>query len=376
MKHEQQAVEQNLNIAIIGLGLIGGSMARALRSRWERVAKLYAFDYDSQMLSAALREGVIDEGFQVTHPADGFSSAGATALACCDLVILCTPVDLIAPYAHEVAKVSEALLTDAGSIKTSVMQDCAGLHFIGGHPMAGSERHSFICSNEGLFENAVYVLCSSENPHLQSAEDLALLEEMIVAIGACPRRMTAAEHDQAVAVISHLPHVVTACLVNAAAAQGRDSLELAAGGFRDVTRIASSDGGLWTSIVDMSKECLLPVLDTFSEQLNEFRNFLAQGDLAQVQDFFTTAAQVRNNLPAAGGGALMADALINVEVEDRPGELAVIATLLGVRGISIKNMSIVHARQYEGGRLQLFLSEHHQVELAKEILTKAGYECS
>jgi prephenate dehydrogenase len=126
----------------------------------------------------------------------------------------------------------------------------------------------------------------------------------------------------------------------------------------------------------MSRERLLPILDEFAAQMEIARVALQSGNRADLRAFFASASALRSNMSGTGGGALMTEALINVELEDRPGELAVIATLLGVRGISIKNMSIVHARQYEGGRLQLFLTEHHQVELAKELLTKAGYECS
>ena len=374
MKTERkQADEPTLTVGVIGLGLIGGSLAKALRFRWERVARLFVFDTDEDMLREADKEGLVDGYFVLTPASFTFSAPAAAALAACDLVLICTPVACIAPYARAVAAVSDALLTDVGSVKSEVMEATCGLRFIGGHPMAGSERRSFICSNEGLFENAVYVLCPPTDGS-QNAEDLVCLEEMIRAIGALPRQMQAEEHDRAVAAISPLPHVVAAGLVNTA---GRtEILDLAAGGFRDITRIASSDADLWTGITYMSRERLLPILDEFAAQMEIARVALQSGNRADLRAFFASASALRSNMSGTGGGALMTEALINVELEDRPGELAVIATLLGVRGISIKNMSIVHARQYEGGRLQLFLTEHHQVELAKELLTKAGYECS
>lgn len=395
LNHKIEETIDPLTVSVIGLGLIGGSLARAMRSRWERVDKLYAFDTDATMLAQALREGVADMTFALSAQAPEFNLEGSRALADSDLVVICTPVDLIPVYAHLTAKVSDALITDVGSVKKQVMEQTLGLRFVGGHPMAGSERHSFICSDEGLFENAVYVICPQTNFDNEMpveatdvgetpdddiwADDVILLDEMIHSIGALPRRMAADEHDRAVAAISHLPHVVAAGLVNTATQEGEAKsgsfMELAAGGFRDVTRIASSDSSLWTNIVSLSRAKLLPILDRFDENMKMFRTALEKEDTVAIQKFFDSASQSRARLSASGGGALMTDALINVEVEDRPGELAVIATLLGVRGISIKNMSIVHARQYEGGRLQLFLSEHHQVALARALLTKAGYEC-
>lgn len=390
LNHKIEETIDPLTVSVIGLGLIGGSLARALRSRWERVDKLYAFDTDETMLAQALREGVADMTFALSAQAPEFNLDESRALADSDLVVICTPVDLIPAYAHLTSKVSGALITDVGSVKKQVMEQTVGLRFVGGHPMAGSERHSFICSDEGLFENAVYVICPRTDFDNEMsvkaadvggtpADDVSLLDEMIRSIGAMPRHMEADEHDRAVAAISHLPHVVAAGLVNTATQEGEEKsgsfMELAAGGFRDVTRIASSDSSLWTNIVSLSRAKLLPILDRFEENMKVFRTALEKEDAVAIQEFFDSASQSRARLSASGGGALMTDALINVEVEDRPGELAVIATLLGVRGISIKNMSIVHARQYEGGRLQLFLSEHHQVALAKELLTKAGYEC-
>lgn len=406
--------EPDLNITIIGLGLIGGSLARALKARWERVKTLTAFDCSALALEEAAAADVIDCGFRLSSTNDGrplFDEAAdpeaLRRLKESDLVVVATPVEVLAPTIREVARHSKALLTDMGSVKEPIATAVGRARFIGGHPMAGSERSGFLCSSEALFENAVYVFCPDESYVAEGKQadrlsakgkqadrlshDLDLLAEMAVAIGALPRIMAPADHDRTVATISHLPHVIAASLVNTASAEDRagfsspaiaaglspvtSMLEMAAGGFRDITRIASSDGELWSGIVRGSRERLLPVIDEFKKALDDFRRALETDDEASLKKYFTAAAHCRDHLPGQGSGALGTDALINVELDDRPGEIAVIATMLAVRGINIKNIGIVHARQYEGGRMRLYLSNNNQVELARCILRRAGYEC-
>lgn len=130
-----------------------------------------------------------------------------------------------------------------------------------------------------------------------------------------------------------------------------------------------------TGIVRESKADLLPALERFEAQLAAFRMALVTDDAEALAGLFETASGRRGALPAQGGGALAAEALIQIELQDRPGEIAVVSTLLAVRGINIKNIGMVHARQYEGGRIQLYLSSGNQAAAALDILRGAGYEC-
>ncbi|HHX37516.1 MAG TPA: prephenate dehydrogenase/arogenate dehydrogenase family protein [Clostridiaceae bacterium] len=411
-------VERDIRVVVLGLGLIGGSLARSLRERWSRLQHLTALDTDREGLAEARNQGVADavyllppfpwrkfdqratalteeESVATAYDRYAFPDGAQQALAQADLVIVATPLDYIAPFLRILTQVTPALLTDMGSVKTTVLRDAGPCRLIGGHPMAGSERRSYRCSSASLFENAVYALCPS--PQYVGGdliEDMALLCDVVTTIGALPRYMEAPEHDRAVATISHLPHVIATTLVNTAAKENEllvqpqnalqdDSmppsphsvLDLAAGGFRDITRIASSDSGLWTGIVRGSRERLLPVINRFETELARFRKYLETDDVAGLQGLFAAAAHTRDELPQGGSGALATEARIHIELEDRPGEIAVVGTLLAVRGINIKNIGMVHARQYEGGRMQLFLSSNNQVEMALHILRKAGYEC-
>lgn len=372
------APERDLAVVIIGLGLMGGSAARAIRARWPRLRHLTAMDTGGAALREALGTGTADE-IHVLRRTACFDPPAQAALAAADLILVATPVAVLAETIRAAAAVSPALITDLGSVKQPVLQAAGTGRIIGGHPMAGSERRGFACSSASLFENAVYVLCPS--PGYAGGDldrDLALLDDLIAAVGARPRRMDPAAHDAAVAAISHLPHVVAAALVNTVVSDENDWMALAAGGFRDITRIAASDSALWAGIVRGSRADLLPAIGRFEAQLAAFRKALAADDaesLEQLAQLFEAASNRRGALPARGSGALTAETLIQIELQDRPGEIAVVATLLAVRGINIKNIGMVHARQYEGGRIQLYLSSGNQAAAALDILRGAGYEC-
>ena len=205
--------------------------------------------------------------------------------------------------------------------------------------MAGSERIGYGASSSGLFENAIYVVCLSQRatPTVDDEADAALLEGIIRQIGALPLRLDPEEHDHAVAAISHLPHVAAAALCLLAGRSGDPILaQLAAGGFRDITRIASSDPVLWTSICRSAKPSLLPLLDHYHSLIAEFAAALAADDAPALRQLFADAAAYRDNLPVDGRGALEALSSLTVRIPDQPGVLGRITTLLGEHGINIR----------------------------------------
>ncbi len=357
---------------IIGLGLIGGSLAKALKRR--AGVPVYGLDRDPTVIRTALDEGMLDAGAVLPGQLSADTDA-SRLLAGCRVVFICTPAATVAGLAAQVADVCPGLITDVASVKQPIMDAVHVGRFIGGHPMAGSEKQGYAHSSESLLENAVYVLC------LQPDSDLPVrlvqeLEELIRRIGATPLRLNAAEHDRAVATVSHLPHVAAAALSLLAAETDHGSLaRLAAGGFRDITRIASSDSALWAGISLESAQELLPVLDQYIDLLNGFRAALAGGDRLTLQRFFYQAAQYRNALPVDGRGALTAHSSLTVYVTDHPGVLGHITTLLGEHGINISNIRIRELRTYEGGCLQLLLPDSSQAARAAWLLKEAGYEC-
>lgn len=247
--------------------------------------------------------------------------------------------------------------------------------------MAGSERVGYGASSEGLFENAVYVLCIPTDMNALNeassafADQMEQLESVIRRIGAFPLHLTPETHDQAVAAISHLPHVAASALTLLASRHDQGVLgRLAAGGFRDITRIASSDADLWTAICLSARPALLPLIDAYRSTLAEFAESLETGNASALRKLFADAADYRNSLPIDGRGALEALSTLTVYLSDQPGELGKVTTLLGHHGINIRNMRIRDFRTYEGGVLQILLPDSRQAKDAADLLKEAGYE--
>ena len=354
-------------IGILGLGLIGGSLAKAFRKK-AGISYITAIDTDKKSGEKALEEGIID---LFALPEDGYQIFDG-----CDLVILCTPIHIMSGVINQIQNLDIGIITDVGSVKKNIMSDeNLPLNFIGGHPMAGAERHGYFCSKENLFENAIYVLCLHENCTV-SAHLLQCFQNLIRKIGANPILMDAKEHDNRVAAISHLPHIAASALSLLAANRDDGYLSmLAAGGFRDITRIASSDAALWAGITEEAKTSLLPVLENYISILEQVKTDLEQGEINKIKNFFTQGAFYRDHLPVGSRGALEASVSLTVYLEDRPGSLAEITKILGRHNINIMNIHIRNNRTYEGGQLQLLLSDNQQALQALTLLQEAGYEC-
>lgn len=375
-------------IGILPLGLIGASLAKAL-SRARRSAspgslaarlEIVGLATREAVLAQALQDGAIDRGGimpRVLEDPDWQAKImDQEELLACDLIFLCTPVESIAPLARLIASHSRALLTDVGSVKNPIMTATAGLPFIGGHPMAGSERTGYYCATESLFDHAAYALCPPATPLPDQEAKLKLLEELVTLLGARSLRIEPLAHDRLVARISHLPHVVAAGLVNAAL--DRDdklAILLSAGGFRDITRIASSDPALWAGISLESGEALSVALADMIAGLEAFRCALNSRDHASLQKFFASASEKRAWVPQQGVGPLISDEQILINIEDKPGVLAQLTSLLSEARINIHNLSIQDARQFEGGQVRLFISSPTEAARARELLREAGYDC-
>ncbi len=379
-----------LRIGILPLGLIGGSLAKAFARtrRIERAAggiegtetlEIRGFATRQAVLDEALADGAIDRGAlmpRILQEKDWEDKLLATGLlADLDVIFICTPVETIAPLARFLAKHTKALLTDVGSVKRQVMHDTEGLPFIGGHPMAGSERTGYYCASESLFDHATYALCPPAQEIPDQEARLQLLEDLVRRIGARSLRLEAIEHDRLVALISHLPHVVAAGLVNTALAEEDElAVLLAAGGFRDITRIASSDPGLWAGISLESGEELDLALEKIIRGLESFRAALAREDRKELQAYFAEANEKRQLVPQQGVGPLVSDFQILLDIEDKPGVLADLTALLSRAEINIHNLSIQDVRQYEGGQVRLFISSPKEAERARALLAEAGYD--
>jgi len=255
-------------VAIVGVGLIGGSLGAALRSR-KLAAEVHGIGYRTTTLEQAKRRGCIDD-FTIDL-GEGVRNA--------ELVVIATPVSLIEKKARETAEniSPNCIVTDVGSTKKIITERLDAVfsgkaRFVGSHPMAGSEKRGAVNAAADLFEGALCILTRTPNTDENA---LKAVEEMWREVGAATTVMTPGEHDRRVALASHLPHVVAASLVNI---ENDSSLECAATGFADATRIAASDPKLWCGICLDNAEEILAGIDSLSEELDSIRTLIKKGD--------------------------------------------------------------------------------------------------
>ncbi|HBR03323.1 MAG TPA: prephenate dehydrogenase/arogenate dehydrogenase family protein [Ruminiclostridium sp.] len=355
------------NIGIIGLGLIGGSVARALK-RCGKGYTIYAYDRDEQTLHEALAEKIIDH--MILSLKEDLSK--------CGLIFLCIPVNIMeATLAELMPGLSpQCILTDAGSTKGEVAEfiEKIGLEdrFIGGHPLAGSEKSGFSASKANLFENAFYCLA----PTLKTPQGaMDYLKDVIKDMGAIPLEMSPEEHDRAVAVISHVPHIVAALLVNLTGSldNPQNTMKtIAAGGFKDITRIASSSPELWTGICFSNRDEILGALSELEKALTRFKKALKCGDLKEVQHFFSAAGRLRSTF-SDRKSLIQKTFDILVDVDDRPGIIAVISSALAKENINIKNIGILNNREHEEGALEIQFEDEGSRFHGITTLSRLGY---
>jgi prephenate dehydrogenase len=280
------------NIAIVGVGLIGGCVARDVRER-DLAGKITGYGRNAKRLAGAAEQGIIDSWHDVYND----------SLAEADLVIVGTPVRAIAPIVCDIVPhlSSGAIVTDVGSVKKSIVDAVesrvpAGVAFIGGHPIAGTEDSGYESSFAGLFENRVCVLTPGQ---CSCSRDVDSLESFWRALGAEVVRMAPEEHDRIFAAISHLPHMVAFSLVNAIVnMQGFDSsiLRYSAGGFRDFTRIAASDPVMWRDIAMMNRDNVLDTIKHVEDTLSELARAIEAGDENEIERLFQKSRDTRRSI--------------------------------------------------------------------------------
>ena len=355
-------------VGFIGLGLIGGSIAKNIKRLYPD-ASLIASASSEDTLRLAHGEKLIEN--DTFLPLQEFAS--------CDLLFLCGPVKINLSYLEELAPLlsPQCLLTDVGSVKGDITKEIArlglGKQFIGGHPMAGSETIGYENSSESLLENAYYVLTPGDGVDPQLLDEFYFLVE---SMGAIPLILSPQKHDFATAAISHLPHVIAASLVNLIRQEddSRDTLKtLAAGGFRDITRIASSSPVMWQNICLTNQEQILELLDLYQEQLASFREHLAQMDEKALLEEFQSAKDYRDNLPLHKVGILPSVYEFYCDLLDEAGGIAAIAAILAANQLSIKNIGIIHNREYQEGVLHIEMYDQPSLEAAIALLQRNHY---
>lgn len=356
------------HIGFIGFGLIGGSIAKALKENNPNYI-ITAYDINKDSLKLALSEGIIDTAAEAID--EHFSN--------CGFIFMCAPVLNNAASLEALKKVLNpaTILTDVGSVKTDIHKRVKELNleeqFIGGHPMAGSERIGYANSNAKILENAYYILTPTVKT---SADKIEAYTDLILKMHALPLQLTYEEHDFVTAAISHLPHVISASLVNLV--KDSDSEKgtmkaIAAGGFKDITRISSSSPVMWQNICLTNKDNILKLLDKYIESLDVIKEQIATSSEQEIYDFFDTARNYRDSFIEANSGPIKKAYTLRMELADRTGALAEVVALLAKENISIKNIGILHNREYQSGAMHIELYDNATLDKAKDLLKKNAY---
>jgi prephenate dehydrogenase len=339
MKHHQK-------VAIIGLGVIGGSLGMVLSATGKY--HVLGIDQDLRTLEVAREIGAISEG----------TSDCCAGVDGADIVVFAVPVGEIIKIADQIKGCisPQTVVTDVGSTKeqvVAVLEDLFPACFVGGHPMTGSEYSGIRGADQYLFENAIYVLTPTEH-----TDRLALqrIEELVNATGARILYLSPKEHDLIVAAVSHLPHLLAVTLMNLVtdfAVDYPQTLLLAAGGFRDVTRIAASSDVMWRDIYATNRSNLLEISRRFRESLLELERYLRQKDFDSLVDKMQQSRREREKIPLKMKGFLPALYEVIVSVPDRPGSIAYLSSILGDHGINIVDLEILRVREGVGGTIRL-----------------------
>jgi len=356
-----------MKVAVIGTGLIGGSVGLALKSRLG--IEVTAFDRDSKAAAEAVDRGAADRA--ATSIADAVEDAG--------VVFIATPVGAITEAVQEAAPAMPAggIVTDVGSTKSRVVLDCEAIlagrgRFLGGHPMAGSEDEGIAAARADLFDGAWWILTPTDTSDPDAYQQL---HSILTGVGAKVMALTPVAHDELLALISHLPQLIATSLMNAAAERGREHgglLALAAGGFRDVTRVAASNPQIWLDICRENSHAIAAVLQGFADRLLRLRDIVAGGDAEALQAELLSARAARRALPGKGEAGDLHDVLIRIP--DRPGVLSEVTTLVGNLGVNIEDLQITHASEGGGGQLRLAVAGEEAAERVAQALRRASFD--
>ncbi|RXJ04618.1 prephenate dehydrogenase [Anaerobacillus alkaliphilus] len=357
---------------MIGLGLIGGSIALAIKKE-HPTCLLLGYDIQEDQLKMAKSLGVIDEF--VTNIEEGIVDA--------DLIILAIPVtkteEMIDKLVTYKLKPS-CIVTDVGSTKEKIVEKAKAFEgkdvtFIGGHPMAGSHKTGVEAAKAHLFENAFYILTPTEDTNMTK---VIQLQNWLKGTKAKFIELSPKQHDELAGIISHFPHIIAASLVHQVAKIEKEQpllSNLAAGGFRDITRIASASPVMWRDILIHNKETLLELLSRWQVEMDRVKNLIEAADDSSIYEYFDTAKMFRDGLPVKQKGAIPSFYDLYVDVPDHPGVISDVTGILAREDISITNIRILETREDIMGVLRLSFRSDPDRDRALACLTDHLYEC-
>ena len=339
---------------IVGTGLIGGSVALALGEAGWHVT---GFDIEAQRAERAREIGVID-------------AVGIDPEA--ELTVVAVPAGALEKEIRNALQQTKGMVTDTGSVKAMVARSIDNPRFVPGHPMAGSEQDGVDGADQQIFEGAVWVLTPTEG-----TDDLGLrqLQTVLSSMGCDVVTMTPERHDALVAIVSHVPHLTAAslmCLADDRALDDAPLLRLAAGGFRDMTRIAAGHPEIWLDICEQNSEAIVAVLDEFSDRISNVRSLVAEADRDGLTTVLSQARRARTNLPSRY--VRPQDLIeIRIPIPDRKGQIANITMLAADCDVNIADIEVAHSTEGAEGVLVLVVARA-EVQRFLAVLAGQGYK--
>lgn len=374
-QHTTQPDQAFRRIAVVGFGLVGASFAAAVRAAYPDT-RVLAVDIDERTLAEAVERGWATDGALPDDPAfERFVGDG------CDLVVLATPVGAAERYFEDLARWDyRGIVTDTASTKARITALAERVlphpeNFVPGHPMAGSEVNGIEGARPDLFKGAHWILCpDADTP----AEHFPRLHELVTSIGARVIALPREDHDKAVAVVSHVPHIMASSLVQLASRHADDQqalMRLAAGGFKDSTRIAAGSPELWCGIAFDNKDALSDGLDEIQGIIGAFADALASDDRAALTALLADAAAARRALPAAWVPSTERLLEVRIPMEDRPGVVAEVTTVTSSVGCNIQSIEIDHVTE-DSAVLSLVLTDEGDIGQLSAQLINAGFSVS
>ncbi len=357
-------------VAIIGTGLMGGSLSMALKAHpgIEHVA-VYDISPDARMKAREL------------EVADEVTGSPGEAVRGCDLLFLATPISAMVKVVQEVSGdlPAGAIISDLGSAKletTAALGDAAppGVHYVGGHPMTGSEQSGVEFASADLFRNCYYILTPTGDT---DSEAFSRLHGLITDMGARVISMDPETHDKAMATVSHTPHLLSLLLMDMAGKQYQEMKSLftvAAGGFRDMTRIAASSPDVWVDICMENRKFIVERLLEYGLGITELVDMLENRDRVRLEELFRRARGARAELSVKAGREIDELFEVSLPVPDKPGVISEISTAVGSLGLNIEDVEIVHPLEGEMGILTLKILGRAQAGEAGDRLESLGYK--
>ena len=354
-------------IYIVGLGLIGASMALGIK-RDHPDYEILGYNRSKPSRDIALERGMID------HATDDFASFAPLA----DIIILTLPIKQTIAFIQELASLGlkeGVIISDAGSTKSAIVATAEkyfadkSVRFVGAHPMAGSHKTGAASADVNLFENAYYIFTPSS---LTTSDTLEEMRDLLSGLHARFIEIDAEEHDKVTSQVSHFPHILASGLMEQTALYAREhelAGRFAAGGFRDMTRIAESEPGMWTSILLSNRETIIERIEDFKGRLDEIGQAISKGDENQIWDFFNQAREQRQAMEIHKRGGVDSSYDLFVDIPDEEDVILRILELL--RGTSLVNIHINEEnREDVHGILQISFKNAQDLERAEHVITE------